>query len=142
MKKFIVYLSLILLVGCVSFDSFWKKSDPISFKIRTVKGLKVFTYSTLEDLNRHFYAIGGSVEWGYGHSRTTGLTETRRDYSVGGSHPLFEEGILFGFCIEKPINSIHYVEGDGRYTCEEELEHSKESKEWDNSLIDVNEVCF
>lgn len=136
----IVCLSLMFLNSCASLPG-WNK-EPIKFSHFTVPGteMKVFVFPNLRELEKYWHNSKGKRKWGFGHSMDSGLKETRPYYSVGGSRPLFKQEIYRGEYIEK-YNLVLYVIGD-TFACEHELEYAKESKKWDNSLIEVNEVCF
>lgn len=96
---------------------------PVIFRYFTVKHLNVFIYPNLIEIDKQIARLGKKVF--VGHNRSKGLQDT----------------IPLAFYLEN-TNSIHYVEGEGRFSCEHEFEHAQESLIWDNSLIEVNEVCF
>lgn len=162
MRKFIVCSLLVLSMGCAStqagkdsVDSFlngfglpnWYQADPIQYEhfyvTKTKVTLMVFVYKTQDDLVRQWYRMGKKQPWGFGHGMDSGLQEAPPYMSKGGSKMMFVPDVderRLGF-YSPATNSIHYIKGDQRFTCQDEFEHAQKSTLWDNSQININEVC-
>ena len=143
MRLFRFCLCLMLLTSCVSLPA-WNK-EPVKYNHFTVTKpeatLMVFVYPNQRELKKMWHNLGKKEPWGFGHSLYSGLQETPPYLSIGGSHPLFKEpNPLLAFYSE-PTNSIHHVNGDGRFACNHEFANAKKSKKWDNSNITIEEVC-